>query len=169
MANLELLEEIFHRLIEFHERLLVLTQEERGALLNSDLVAIRENTLSKEQLLFDIQKIEKLRIQVLDSLGKDLNMGETTPVRFMDWLEFFPEDHRNKFQTLYGNLTGVIESIQKVQDFNREFTNRSLENIERIKRDLYGLGEEKNSKLYGKKGKKLESPSRGSFLSKSVD
>jgi predicted phage tail protein len=127
-------------LIGLHRQLLDACRTEREALVQADIEKIEEATQAKQAVVESIRKIEAQRIQHVS----DLALLWKKPVRELSLpnliLAVQNQDQKlsEQFRSSFNTLTVLIQRITEQNDDNKALVERSLRNVNEMKRNVLG-------------------------------
>lgn len=127
-------------LIGLHRQLLDACRTEREALVQADIEKIEEATLAKQNVVEAIRKAEGVRIQRVTELA----LLWKKPVRDLSLpnliLAVQSQDQKlsEQFRSSFNALTVLISRITEQNDDNKALVERSLRNVNEMKRNVLG-------------------------------
>jgi flagellar biosynthesis/type III secretory pathway chaperone len=127
-------------LIGLHRQLLEACRAERQALAQADLRQIQDSTLAKQGIIEGIRQAEGQRIQAV----ADLALAWKRPVRDLTLpniiiaIQGLDPKGAEQLRAGFNALTVLIERITEANDFNRSLVERSLANVNQMKRNVLG-------------------------------
>jgi hypothetical protein len=128
------------RLIGLHRQLLDVCRVEREALVQAELKQIQDVTFTKQELVEAIRKTESERIQQV----ADLAMAWKKPVRELSLSNLIVliqgQDAKGaeQFRSALNALTVLIQRITEQNNDNKALVERSLCNVNEMKRNVLG-------------------------------
>jgi flagellar biosynthesis/type III secretory pathway chaperone len=128
------------RLVGSHRQLLDACRLEREALVQADLKQIQETTLAKQGIVEQIRQAESQRIRHLSELAMRWKkpLRELTLPNLIIAVQGTDPRLAEQLRSSYNTLTVLIQRITEQNDDNRALVERSLANIDQMKRNVLG-------------------------------
>jgi len=145
--------------------LLTVLQDEKKATMSTCLDALNRAVKEKENVLLKIRILEEQRLNMLDQVAKTL--GEPADQLTLERLaQRIPEPHAGRVHACRSSLMSLTQSIQELNNSNRQLFRRSLK---LIKGSINLLGSLRSpAPVYCQTGKLGVELASGSVLSGSV-
>jgi flagellar biosynthesis/type III secretory pathway chaperone len=112
----------------FYRTLLSYLQEERKAIVHSQLEKLTECTKEKENLILKIRVLEEQRINYLNNLSDALEAPVQT-FSLTDLAQVVDEPYATQLKDCATSLNALIQSIQEINQSNRALVSHSLDLI----------------------------------------
>ncbi len=146
--------DVWKRFCEEHTTLLDKTFEEYSLLLASDVDAIEELMVSKNEIMTRINKLEEVREGLIGELNIFLQANNQAPIESvsdlistMSYYEGLNNAHHlSRFNSL---LVDIIEKLQTQNKKNQLFLNKAINSLREIREEALGV---KSYSTYNNKG-----------------
>lgn len=146
------LEDVLRKEIDLHRRLLSVTREETGLIVNNEVESLLEKTRQMESLVVELRKLEKQRMCLADGLRESLGMeGDPTLSAITEAVE---EPHRSVFAKQFEEINELLQELRSVNRSNAMLIRQSLEYIDFNIKLLAGASDEPMT--YEPEGKRRE-------------
>ena len=111
---------------EFYRSLLSVLQEEKEALIDSELKVLNEANKEKENLLLKIRILEEQRLRTLEDLSDELGYPpqDLTLARLSQLVD---TPYSERFKECHSNLCSLTQSIKEINHSNRSLLMHSVE------------------------------------------
>lgn len=142
--------DLWKRLCESHSELFDLTCDEYSLLLGSELEALEEKILEKQEVIAKIGILEKIREELIDDVNKHLSTKITNVTELITFFQNYENSMSQKHLFSFNSL--LIDIIEKIQTQNRNnqlFINKALGSLRSIREEALG---EKSYSTYTSKG-----------------
>jgi flagellar biosynthesis/type III secretory pathway chaperone len=169
LTPLQLIHSSLQKLIGLHRQLLEVCRSEREALTQADLKRIEETTLAKQGVVEEIRQAEGRRIQHVAELA----MLWKKPIRELSLpsliIAIQGQDPKaaEQLRSAYNALTVLIQRITEQNDDNKALVQRSLSNVNEMKRNVLGEAVPK-SNTYTAQGQRAGVTGGARLISKEV-
>ena len=125
-SNLEQLIRLLKQEVGLYRSLLVVIDQEKEAAVRSDLVALNETGADKDKILFEIQKEEDKRRQVVAGLAEKL--GYAAPKLTLTRIsQLVAEPHAGNLRRVSIEILSVLSQAQAANLRNKQIFEHSLE------------------------------------------
>jgi flagellar biosynthesis/type III secretory pathway chaperone len=125
-SNLEQLIGLLKQEIGLYRSLLVAIDQEKEAAVRSDLMALNETGADKDKILFEIQKEEDKRRQVVAGLAEKL--GYAAPKLTLTGIsQLVAEPHAGNLRRVSIEILSVLSQVQAANLRNKQIFEHSLE------------------------------------------
>lgn len=165
--NLETVYRLLQKLLGLHRQLLDSVRAEREALVQADLKKLQEVTLHKEALIESVRLCELERSQTLGALAlqlkkpvKDLHLSNLILI-----VQGFDLKRADQYRSVSQALHVLIERIQEQNLYNRSIVEKSLANVNTMKKNVLGESAPKSS-TYNVHGQKTHGGGSSRLISK---
>lgn len=144
---------VWDKLCSLHSELFDKTCDEYMDLLASDIEALETTVEKKNEILAEIEAIDKERLKIINNLNEQ-NIFTRKIEKSSQLIEEFGKfsylntDHFRKQNDL---LINIIENIQEQNKKNQIFLNKALLSLDEIRNSF--MGNKKNLTTYNPKGK----------------
>jgi flagellar biosynthesis/type III secretory pathway chaperone len=124
-SNLEQLIGLLKQEIGLYRSLLIVIDQEKEAVVRSDLMALNETGADKDKILFDIQKEDDKRRQVVAGLAEKL--GYAAPKLTLTGIsQLVAEPHAGKLKRVSQEISAVLSQVQAANLHNKQIFEHSL-------------------------------------------
>jgi len=113
---------------DLYRSLLSVLQQEKKAVINSNLNDLNESGKKKENLVLKIRILEEQRITLLKKLCEILELSHHN-LTLRTLSDSVGEPYSNRFKEYHSYLLALIQSIQEINHSNRDLMTHSLELI----------------------------------------
>lgn len=126
--------DLWRRMCEEHSKLLDLTFDEYALLLESKVEELEEKVLEKQNVIAEINVLEKVRHQLIDQVNAAISDQEINSISALlktmnDFEEQSGKKHLFRFNAL---LIDIIEKIQDQNKRNQLFINKAIHSCKRF-------------------------------------
>jgi flagellar biosynthesis/type III secretory pathway chaperone len=140
LKNLEPLYASLKKLIGLHRQLLETCRLEREALTQADIKQIQEATLAKQTVVEQIQRTESQRVQQVADLAMHWKkpMRELSLPSLIILIQGQDSKGAEALRSAFNTLTVLIQRITEQNNDNRALVERSIANVNEMKRNVLG-------------------------------
>jgi flagellar biosynthesis/type III secretory pathway chaperone len=165
--NLAQIQQILQKLIGLHRQLLDTVRSERDALVQADVKSLQDAVYAKEALVEAIRSAEGERLKQVAVLAvtlkkplKDLTLSQIA-------IEIQGRDLKqaDALRSALNALVILVERIREQNTYNKGLVERSLENVNQMKRNVLGESSPTGS-TYTKGGQRSGSKGNSRLISK---
>lgn len=121
-----------------YQILVTLTQDERQALLSSNVQALQDLLNQKESLLGNLERLESARTTALGNWARAANVEAHTVTEVLANLE---SPAVERMQRLRDGILALIAQLQELSHGNRALANSALEGVEAVHNFLLSLSQ----------------------------
>lgn len=146
--------DVWKRFCEEHTQLLDTTFEEYSLLLASDVDAIEELMVTKNEIIARINSLENIREELIIELNIYLKDNNQKPVESVSELitvmaQFEEANNAHHLERFNKLLIDIIEKLQTQNKKNQLFLNKAINSLREIREDALGV---KSYSTYNNKG-----------------
>ncbi len=150
---------------KLYEKLALILQQEKRAVIDSDLDALNENSKQKENLVLKIRIMGEQRLDMIGRLSGLLNYSprELTLTKLAQLVD---EPYSTRLNEYHSNYLSIIQGIQELNQSNKELFSHSVELIRGSINLLSNLLP--STPVYHRTGKVKSDGKRGAVISDQV-
>lgn len=145
-------------LLGYHRQLMEVVRGERDALASAEVKRVQDSTLQKEALVASIRQCEQRRLEDVSALALFWKrpLRELTLSQIIIAVQGFDLKRADALRSVYQSLQVLVSRIQEQNRYNRELVEKSLSNLDLMKRNVLGESAPKTSTydLHGQKSNK---------------
>jgi len=146
--------DLWKKLCEAHQQLLELTFDEYSLLLGSEIEALEDKILEKEQVIKTIGLLDQARKSVISDINQTLKKNNQKTIDSVSDLiacmrELESRQNQHHLRRFNALLIDIIEKIQTQNKKNQLFINKALMSLREIREEAVGR---KNYSTYNAKG-----------------
>ncbi len=167
---------LIQRLVGTYRQLMDGVRLERDAIANADIKHLNEVVLNKEGVIETIRSIERERvasvnkIYLISGLRKRNLEGQEQHLTFNEIIELvqgFNLPLSETLRQLHQTMQVLVGRVRDLNDYNQKLVAKSLEHIERMKRNTFGEASA-GRETYTPKGQRQNPGSVPRFVSKEI-
>jgi FlgN protein len=122
IANLE-------ELTKNYRQLLNCVRKEKDLLIKTDLNALDENTVEKENLVYKIKALDALRINYAIEMAASVGL-DTQNVRLLDIAQKLNGEKSDRLRSLHGVLDLIIRRLSELNKENEKYAQSALQTVQ---------------------------------------
>ncbi len=165
--NLDSIYQLLQRQLGLHRRLWECVRAEKECLVLADVKKLQDTTLSKESLIESIRVQEQERLHLVGALASQLRrpVRELILSELIITVQGFDLKRADQLRSVLQALQVLVARIQEQNRYNSELVQRTIVNIEQMKRNVLGEAAPKSS-TYNVMGQKSQNAAHSRLLSK---
>jgi flagellar biosynthesis/type III secretory pathway chaperone len=138
--NLDSIYQLLQKHLGLHRQLMDVVRAEKEALVQADLKKLQEITLAKEGLIESVRVCELDRMKVIGALAIQLKkpLRELTLSGLIIAVQGFDLKRAEQLRSVYQALQVLIQRITEQNNYNRSIVEKSLGNVDAMKKNVLG-------------------------------
>ncbi len=146
---------LFKREYEEYKNLQETARKKQNTIIENDIEKLSSILSDEQNLLNDIEQLEKDRIDLLQKIADENNIDTNDEqISFNELVDLFSDGEKKELRNIKDNLVSVLSELEEINEENRQLIEDSLminaQNFEMIRNAV------KKDNTYSKPGKKSE-------------